>query len=70
MAWRYVMDLDETLVAHAFATSSAFLSVERSRGTKLLLTGSIVVGIEHGKESAYDEHIGVLIESSHVAGVN
>lgn len=60
------MDLDETLVAHAFATSSIeFISIYPTGLQRIplsLLTCTIVEGIEHGKESADDKDIGILVE--------
>ena len=57
------MDLEETLVAQEFATSSTRLSVcvERNIDAKPL-TCSIVEGIEHGKKGADHENVGVLVQ--------
>ena len=58
------MDLDETLVAQALATSSIRLSVRGNCDKKGVeqRTCSIVVGIEHGKKSADYKNIGVLVQ--------
>ena len=58
------MDLDETLVAQALATSSIRLSVRGNCDKKgfELRTCSIVVGIEHGKKGADHKNVGVLVQ--------
>lgn len=64
IACRYVMDLDETLVAQELATSSIRLSVHGNCDKKWseLRTCSIIVGIEHGKQSANHKNVGVLVQ--------
>lgn len=61
IAHRYEIDLEETEVAQALATSSAFCQqtpLERlSRHTS-----AIVVGIKQRKERANDEDVGVLCQ--------
>jgi hypothetical protein len=60
------MDLDETLVAQAFATSSDIESVDwycnDSDSAFESLTGTVVVCIEKGKEGPNHKNVGVLIE--------
>jgi hypothetical protein len=65
------MDLEETLVAHAFATSSIkLISIETGpENSRQLLTCTIVVCIEHGKESANDKDVGVVVELHHLEGL-
>lgn len=62
MACRYETDRDETLVAQAFATSSTSISVTHRTKAELSLTGTVIVGVQHGKEGTNSEDIGVLIQ--------
>jgi hypothetical protein len=57
------MDLDETLVAQALATSSyeTLMSVIQRRRSKTL-TGTVIESIEHGKEGANDKDVGILMD--------
>lgn len=69
------MDLEETLVAHEFATSSMGLSendlIAPAHGTGMkaavaVLTSTVVECIEEGKESANGKDVIVLVEVRHV----
>lgn len=57
------MDRDETLVAQAFATSSIeVIGRGNAEQARSLLTGTVVVSIKQGKESANCKDVGILIE--------
>ena len=67
------MDLDETLVAHEFATSSRRGLVsghlhKTAVHLSAVLTCTIVVRIEHGKEGANGEDVRVLRKCRHLDG--
>jgi hypothetical protein len=64
IACLYEMDLDDTLVAQALATSSERLISSRALwgDQSEPLTGTIVEGIEHSKERPNDEDVGILVE--------
>jgi len=58
IACLYVIDLEESLVAHAFATSSIksiSICPRSQRSVPSLLTCTVVVRIEHGKKGADDK---------------
>jgi hypothetical protein len=59
------MDLDETLVAQEFATSSVRRDKcpSHSREESSILTCAVIVCIEHGKQSADGKEIGVVGEN-------
>lgn len=61
------MDLDDTLVAQEFATSSMqMISIGIGMGEKqprrVLLTCTVIVGIEEGKDGTDAEDVVVLVE--------
>ena len=62
MACLYEIDLEDTLVAQALATSSMKPLELGPRAFRQILTCSVVVGIEHGKERANHEHVGILVQ--------
>ena len=67
IACLYEMDLDETLVAQEFATSSArkvsiLLPMGKGREAAEIPTCTIVEGIEQGKQGANGKDVGVLVE--------
>lgn len=67
------MDLEETLVAHALATSSIRVSMMMYFhgylcATRGVHTGTVVVCIEQGKERADDEDVGVFGEHHLASG--
>jgi hypothetical protein len=68
MAWRYVTEREDTLVAQALATSSrregrlAFLFRVMTGGTRRKLTSTVVIGFHQGKKGAYGKDVGVVGE--------
>ncbi len=68
IACLYEIDLEETLVAQAFASSSKLSVSVAYSGCSEILTCTIVVRIEHGKKGADDKDIGILVEH-HLDGV-
>jgi len=66
------MDLEETLVAQALATSSvtgvSVLSYSSLEPRAARLTRAVVVGVKHGEEGADHKDVGVLGEH-HLGGV-
>lgn len=73
MACRYETDRDETLVAQALATSSNSqqipISIHHENGRQgILLTSTVVVGIQQGKEGANGEDVVILMKRRHLEG--
>ena len=70
IAHRYEMDLDDTLVAHEFATSSKRMSIPSARiedeDSDTILTCTVVVRIKESKESANGKDISVLVKNGHL----
>ena len=66
MAWRYVTERDDTLVAQAFATSSGRDSqygwCDWSDGASRH-TGTVVESLQQGEHGAEGEHIGVFFKN-------
>lgn len=71
MACLYEMDLEETLVAHALATSSIkLISIRITPDSSWEpLTCTIVICVKQGKESANDKDVGVVVELHHLEGL-